>query len=67
MHTQNTHTHQDSEENRRAHQLSGRVIDLTHDTLPETNWRPIMKTYDKIPPQNILEDKILLRDWEADV
>ena len=55
------------EENKRAHQLSGRVIDLTHDTLPETKWRPIQKTYDKIPPQNILEDKILLRDWENDI
>ena len=54
------------EENRRAHQLSARVIDLTHDTLPESKWRPIQKTYDKVPPQNILEDRILLRDWEVD-
>lgn len=54
------------EENRRAHQLSARVIDLTHDTLPEEHWRPIQKTYDKIPPQNILEDRILLRDWEIE-
>ena len=54
------------ERGRRAHQLSARVIDLTHDTLPESHWRPIVKTYDKIPPQNILEDRILLRDWEVD-
>ena len=55
-------------EKRRAHQLSARVIDLTHDTLPENNaWRPIAKTFDKVPPQNILEDKILLRDWEGDI
>ena len=46
--------------------MSSKVIDMTHDTLPETSWRPIEKTYDKIPPPKDLEDKrILLREWEV--
>ena len=53
--------------NLRAHQLSAKMIDFTHDTLPEVNkWRPILKTYDKIPPQPVLEDKTLLREWEQE-
>ena len=50
----------------RAHQLSAKLIDLTHDVVPELQWRPIFKTYDKIPPQPILEDRILLREWEQE-
>lgn len=48
----------------RAHQLSARLVDMTHDTLPEVKWRPVEKRVDKIPGQQILEDKVLLRDWE---
>ena len=48
----------------RAHQLSSKLIDLTHDTVPEKKWRPITKVFDRVPPQPILEDKILLREWE---
>ena len=40
---------------------------MTHDTLPETKWRPIEKRNDKIPPLNILEDKVLMREWEGNV
>ena len=46
--------------------LSSKVIDLTHDTLPELKWRPIMKVHDKIPPVAVLKDKTLLREWEAE-
>ena len=51
----------------RAHQLSARLVDMTHDTLPEVKWRPVEKRVDKIPGQQILEDKVLLRDWEQAV
>ena len=44
----------------RAHQLSSKVIDLTHDTLPEIQWKPIQKLYDRVPPVGVLEEKILL-------
>jgi hypothetical protein len=40
---------------------------MTHDTLPEVKWRPVEKRVDKIPGQQILEDKVLLRDWEMAV
>ena len=43
------------------------MIDLTHDALPEQKWRPIAKTYDRIPPQIVLEDKQRLREWETDL
>ena len=49
----------------RAHQLSSKLIDLTHDTVPEKKWRPIAKTYDRVPPELILNDKILLREWQG--
>ena len=47
--------------------MSSKVIDLTHDTLPETTWRPIDKTFDRVPPQGILGDKVLLREWEQEL
>ena len=49
--------------------MSSKVIDLTHDTLPEhaNHWRPIQKTFDRVPPQGILEDRILLREWEQEL
>ena len=52
----------------RAHQLGSKVIDFTHDTLPETNWKPIEKTFDRVPPQFYLEEKskTLLKEWEAE-
>ena len=40
------------------------MVDLTHDTLPEKDWRPIQKTFDRVPPQGILDDRVLLREWE---
>ena len=52
----------------RAHQLSSKIVDLTHDVLPETQWRPIKKTYEKVPPAQFLtgdDTKILLKEWEA--
>ena len=56
------------QENLRAHQLGSKVIDLTHDTLPETTWKPIEKTFDKVPPQFYIEEKskTLLKEWEAE-
>ena len=50
----------------RSHQLASKVVDLTHDTLPENNWKPIKKQYDKLPPPGILNDRVLLREWEAE-
>ena len=43
------------------------MIDLTHDTLPELSWRPIEKTYDRVPPEIIMKDKILMKEWEEDM
>ena len=40
------------------------VIDLTHDTLPEVIWKPIKKYPEKVPPANIINDKINLHSWE---
>ena len=37
---------------------------MTHDSLPELNWRPIQKTYDRVPPVAIMDDKILMKEWE---
>ena len=39
---------------------------MTHDTLPEISWKPIKKRRDRIPPQRVLEEKVLLREWEMD-
>ena len=52
----------------RAHQLGSKVVDFTHDTLPETTWKPIEKTFDRVPPQFYLEEKskTLLKEWEAE-
>ena len=50
----------------RAHQLSSKVVDLTHDTLPEYNWKPIKKAYDRVPPAPTMDDKVLLREWEQE-
>ena len=46
--------------------MSSKLIDLTHDTLPETLWRPIKKDFDRVPPQRVLEEKTMLREWEED-
>jgi len=47
-------------------QMQSNVIDLTHDTLPERNkyWRPIKKYEDPMPPPNIINDKVNLKNWE---
>ena len=52
----------------RSHQLGSKVVDFTHDTLPEMNWKPIQKTWDRVPPQAYLEEKsrTLLKEWEAE-
>ena len=39
-------------------------IDLTHDCPVELHWRPIIRVPDKKPLENVLKDKILLKDWE---
>lgn len=53
-------------ESLRAHQMSSKLIDLTHDTVPEKQWRPIQKTFDRVPPQAILMEKVPLREWEVE-
>ena len=51
----------------RSYALATKVIDLTHDTLPENKWKPIKKAWDKLPPQGVMDDKIFLREWEHDL
>jgi hypothetical protein len=45
-------------------QMQSKVIDLTHDTLPELIWRPIKKYAEPMPPPNIINDKLNLHNWE---
>ena len=40
------------------------IIDLTHDCLPEKEWKPVRHEPEKIPPLTIIKDNVLLRDWE---
>ncbi len=40
------------------------VIDLTHDVIHELYWRPIERKPEEKPPDNVLKDKLLLKDWE---
>jgi hypothetical protein len=44
--------------------MQSKVIDLTHDTLPEIVWRPIAKLPELVPPPNIINDKVNLMNWE---
>ena len=37
---------------------------MTHDTLPEVVWRPIIKIPDAMPPPNVINDKVNLHAWE---
>ena len=48
----------------RDHAMAAKVVDLTHDALPENSWKPIRKEYDKLPAVGVLNDKVLLREWE---
>ena len=48
----------------RDHAMAAKVVDLTHDALPENAWKPIRKEYDKLPAVGVLNDKVLLREWE---
>ena len=32
--------------------------------MPEKEWRPIQKTFDRVPPDGIINDKVFLREWE---
>jgi len=41
-------------------QMQSKVVDLTHDTLPEVVWRPIIKMPEPMPPPNIINDKVNL-------
>jgi hypothetical protein len=44
--------------------MMSNLVDLTHDTLPEVEWRPIKKYQEPIPPPNVVNDKIELVMWE---
>ena len=46
--------------------MATKVIDLTHDSLPEHHWQPIRKRFDKVPAASIIEDRVLLREWEQE-
>ena len=51
----------------RDHAMAANIVDLTHDALPENNgWRPIKKEYDRVPPEPVLRDKLLLREREME-
>jgi len=45
-------------------QMARNCVDLTHDCLAERYWRPIVREEEVKPPDNILRDKLLLKDWE---
>ena len=45
-------------------QMQSKVIDMTHDTLPEIEWRPIKKIPETIPPPDIISDVQKLAHWE---
>jgi hypothetical protein len=40
------------------------IIDLTHDTIHEYYWKPIIRKPEEKPAENVLKDKLLLKDWE---
>lgn len=44
--------------------MQSKVVDLTHDTLPEVVWRPIKKFPEPMPPLNVIQDKVNLHAWE---
>jgi hypothetical protein len=37
---------------------------LTHETIPENYWRPVLRKPDAIPAEKILTDKIARKEWE---
>ena len=47
--------------------LAAQVMDLTHDVMPEHTWKPIKKAWDRLPPQEVMNDKVFLREWEIDI
>lgn len=40
------------------------VYDLTHDVIHELYWKPIVRKPEEKPADNVLKDKLLLKDWE---
>ena len=51
---------------KRQAQMAVKVVDLTHDTLPEIEWRPLNKPQEVVPPNWIVRDQVLLREWECE-
>lgn len=45
-------------------QMATSCIDLTHESPIELYWRPIIRAPEKKPAENVLKDKLLLKDWE---
>ena len=45
-------------------QMATNCIDLTHESPIELFWRPIIRAPEKKPAENVLKDKLLLKDWE---
>jgi len=44
--------------------MSTSLIDLTHDCITELYWKPIIRKPEPKPADNVLRDKLLLKDWE---
>jgi len=50
--------------NKVKNQMSVNLVDLTHDSIHELYWRPIIRKREEKPGDNVLKDKLLLKDWE---
>ena len=48
----------------RHNPMATNVIDLTHESIHEIYWKPIVRKPEPKPADNVLKDKLLLKDWE---
>ena len=42
-----------------------KVFDFTQATSNEAHWRPIVRKPDPVPENNLLKDRIKLKEWES--
>ena len=49
--------------NNHSNQMAMNLVDLTHDCPIELIWKPIVREPEKKPLENVLKDKLLLKDW----
>ena len=47
-----------------GNQMGKQMVDMTHDCPLELYWKPIKREAEKKPTQQMLKDKLLLKDWE---